>query len=212
MDRHMFAAFEPVERWLVAWGVGFVAGWSRINVESAQVQAVNPLLIMVMIPLFTRILYPTINRVVRLTPLRKIGAGLALIAAAFALTGHAETLISPSFRPSIWWQVVAFTLLTAAEVMVSITCLEFSYTQSPKKMKSVVMSLNLLSVAIGNLFTACVNFFIQNRDGTSKLPGASYYWFFTILMLATTAMFVVYAMFYREKDYIQAEASAGSEK
>ncbi len=86
-----------------------------------------------------------------------------------------------------------------AEVMVSITCLEFSYTQAPKKMKSLIMGLYLLSSAIGNFFTSCVNFFIENPDGTSKLPGASYYWFFAGLMLATALLFCVYAAFYREK-------------
>ena len=93
--------------------------------------------------------------------------------------------------------------------MVSITCLEFSYTQAPKKMKSVIMGLYLLSNALGNLFTSGVNFLIEKPDGTSKLPGASYYWFFTGLMLGTTLLFCLYAAFYREKTYIQDDA-AGS--
>ena len=112
--------------------------------------------------------------------------------------------------PTIWWQLLAFLILTVAEVMVSITCLEFSYTQAPKKMKSLIMGLYLLSSAMGNFFTSCVNFFIENPDGTSKLPGASYYWFFAGLMLATALLFCVYAAFYREKSYIQdAETAAG---
>jgi POT family proton-dependent oligopeptide transporter len=92
--------------------------------------------------------------------------------------------------------------------MVSITCLEFSYTQAPKKMKSLIMGLYLLSNALGNFFTSCVNFFIENPDGSSKLPGASYYWFFAALMLVTTLLFCVYAAFYREKTYIQDEGEA----
>ena len=38
-------------------------------------------------------------------------------------------------------------------------------------MKSLIMGLYLLSNAVGNFFTAGVNFFIQNPDGTSRLPG-----------------------------------------
>jgi proton-dependent oligopeptide transporter, POT family len=106
--------------------------------------------------------------------------------------------------------LLAFVMLTVAEVMVSITCLEFSYTQAPKKMKSLIMGLYLLSIALGNAFTAGVNFCIENRDGTSKLPGASYYWFFAGLMLATTLLFCVYAAFYREKTYIQDDAAGNS--
>ena len=70
----------------------------------------------------------------------------------------------------------------------SITALEFSYTQAP-----------------GNLFTAVVNYFIQNEDGTSKLAGAEYYWFFTLLMLATAILFSIVSRFYRGKTYIHDE-------
>ncbi len=208
MDRRLMAWFQPVENHLVAAGATFVAGWSAFEVKAAQVQAVNPLLIMLMIPLFTYVIYPGVNRIVRLTPLRKIATGMFLTVAAFAITGYAETLIVRQAQPpTIWWQLLAFLILTAAEVMVLITCLEFSYTQAPNKMKSLIMGLYLLSNALGNAFTSGVNFFIKNPDGTSKLPGATYYWFFTALMLATTLLFCLYATFYREKTYIQDNAA-----
>ena len=55
-------------------------------------------------------------------------------------------------------------------------------------MKSLVMAFFLMSVSIGNLFTAAVNFFIQNDDGTSKLAGADYYLFFSAAMLVTAVL------------------------
>ena len=58
--------------------------------------------------------------------------------------------------------------------MVSITGLEFSYTQAPNKMKSAVMALWLFTVSMGNLFTAAVNFFIRNADGTVKMSDQQY--------------------------------------
>jgi len=200
MDRQWLSWLQPVEQSLVASGATFVGGLSASEIKAAQVQAINPLLIMIMIPLFTYGIYPAVNRVVRLTPLRKVATGMFLMVAAFAITALCRDAHRPA-GPSatIWWQLLAFLLLTTAEVMVSITCLEFSYTQAPNKMKSLVMGLYLLSNAIGNFFTACVNFFITNADGTNKLPGADYYWFFTGLMLATTLLFCVYAAFYREK-------------
>ena len=204
MDRRLLEWFQPAEQHLVAAGFGFLQGISSFEVKAAQVQAINPLLIMLMIPLFTYGIYPAINRMIRLTPLRKVSLGMFLMVVAFAITAYAEMLIGAGKQPpTIWWQLLAFLLLTAAEVMVSITCLEFSYTQAPKKMKSLIMGLYLLSSAVGNLFTACVNFFIQNPDGTSRLPGASYYWFFAGLMLVTSLLFCVYAAFYKEKSYIQ---------
>lgn len=108
-------------------------------------------------------------------------------------------------KPSIIWQLLAYAILTAAEVMVSITCLEFSYTQAPKSMKSLIMSLYLLSVSAGNLFTSIVNKIIPNEDGSSKLPGAQYYWFFTFAMLITAVLFMGVSRFYRGQTYIQDE-------
>ena len=92
--------------------------------------------------------------------------------------------------------------------MVSITCLEFSYTQAPKKMKSFIMAFFMMSIAVGNLFTSAVNFFIQNEDGSSKLAGADYYWFFTSVMFITALLFVLVVKFYREKTYIHDELPA----
>ncbi len=97
--------------------------------------------------------------------------------------------------------------MTAAEVMVSITGLEFSYTQAPRKMKSLVMGVFLLSITLGNLFTAKVNGIIaaQKAAGSSFLEGATYYWFFTAVMAVTAVAFVLWSQFYRGRTYIQGE-------
>ena len=117
--------------------------------------------------------------------------------------------IDAGATPTILWQVLAYTLITAGEVFVSITCLEFSYTQAPPKMKSLIMAFFLLSVSLGNLFTAAVNFLILNEDGTSKLSGAHYYLFFAGCMLGTAILFIPVAMAYKEKTYTQDEVAAG---
>jgi POT family proton-dependent oligopeptide transporter len=116
------------------------------------------------------------------------------------------------FKPSVGWLFLAYIILTAAEVMVSITCLEFSYTQATKKMKSFIMAVFLLSISLGNAFTALVNKFIQNSDGTSKLEGPSYFWFFVIVMAVTAALFIPVAARYKVKDHIQDEDSEKSEE
>ena len=187
MDRHLF---------------GF-------EILPSQIQAANPLLIMILIPVFSYGIYPLIGRVFPMTPLRKISVGLFVSVIAFALSAYIQTRIDNQETPHIVWQIYAYILITAAEVMVSITCLEFSYTQAPKTMKSFIMSVFLLSVTLGNLFTAGVNFFIQSEDGTGKLEGASYYWFFTVAMLVTAVLFLFVTAFYKEKTYIQ-DDSAGS--
>jgi len=172
-----------------------------------QIVAVNPLMILILIPVFSYVIYPAINKVFPLTALRKIGLGLFLAASPFVVSALIETGIVAGGAPSIGWMVLGDLLLTSAEIMVSITCLEFSYTQAPKRMKSFIMAVFLLSISLGNAFTAVVNIFIRNEDGTNKLPGASYYWFFTIVMSATAILFIPVARRYPVKNYIQDEAA-----
>lgn len=174
-----------------------------ITILASQIQAANPFLILILVPLFSYVFYPLIHRVFPLTPLRKIGMGMFLTIIAFSVSALIEQNIQDGGKPNISWQVVAYIILTAAEVMVSITCLEFSYTQAPNSIKSIVMSLYMLSVSLGNFITAGVNAVIQNADGTSKLPGATYYWFFTAMMTVAAIMFVAVALKYRGRSYSQ---------
>ena len=176
-----------------------------IELLPAQIQAANPLLVMLLIPLFSYVVYPRLNRIFELTPLRKIAIGMFITVLAFTIAALAQQKIDHGGTPHISWQLLAYLVLTSAEVMVSITCLEFSYTQAPARMKSFIMAFFMMSIAAGNLFTSAVNFFIQNPDGSSKLEGADYYWFFTAIMLATSLLFLLVVKLYREKTYIHAE-------
>ena len=182
--------------------------WLGFKWLPSQPQSINPFLILVMIPLFSYVIYPAIEKLFPLTALRKIAIGLFVTAFSFVVSAWIEIRIAAGFKPTVGWQAIAYVILTAAEIMVSITCLEFSYTQAPKKMKSFIQAVFLLTISLGNAFTAVVNKVIQNPDGTSKLPGASYYWFFTIAMLVTAVLFVPVASRSRVKSYIQDEAPA----
>jgi proton-dependent oligopeptide transporter, POT family len=177
---------------------------------SAQIQTVNPIFILLMLPLFSYAIYPAINRVFRLTPLRKIGMGLFAGVAAFAIVAWIQTRIDAGERPTISWQILAFVVLTTAEIMVSVTHLEFAYTQAPKKLKSLVMCTYLGAISLGNVFAAAVNFAIQNPDGTSQLAGAAYFYFFIKVMLVTTVLFMVVSPFYRGRTYTQDESESGA--
>jgi len=134
----------------------------------AQVQALNAALILVLIPLFAFVGYPWVQKFIPLTPLRKIGTGLFTMAAAFAVSSLIEVAISHGAKPNIGWQFLAYALLSAAEVLVSVVCLEFSYTQAPRALKSFIMSFYLLAVAAGNGVTGVVNLAIQVPDPVAK--------------------------------------------
>ncbi len=175
---------------------------------AAEIQALNPLFILLLVPTFTYVIYPLIDKVFPLTPLRKISIGFFLAAASFAISALLESWIirAPDNPPHILWQAIPYLVLTSAEVMVSITCLEFSYTQAPKSMKSFIMSLFFLSMTVGNLLTAGVNEVIMVDEESSYLEGAKYFWFFSGLMLVAAVLFVFVAQRYKGKTYIQDDA------
>lgn len=178
-------------------------GFIEFELLPSQIQAINPLMIIILIPLFVFIVYPYINKFYNLTALRKITAGMFIASFSFVLCAIPENQISHGGQPTILWQFFAYLFLTIGEVLVSITALEFAYTQAPNSMKSFVMGFYLLSISLGNLVTAIVNGFIQNPNGSNKLEGAAYYWFFVALMVATAITFVFISKSYKEESYIQ---------
>jgi POT family proton-dependent oligopeptide transporter len=127
------------------------------TVLPAQIQVVNGLFILGMVPIFTFGIYPLMGKLFKVTPLRKIAMGLFLVAGSFLIVSWIEGQIQSGHKVSAWWQILAYVVLTASEVLVSITALEFSYKQAPLKMKSFIMALFLLSTSVGNLMTAGVN-------------------------------------------------------
>jgi POT family proton-dependent oligopeptide transporter len=171
----------------------------------SQVQTANPIFILLFIPLVNYVIYPAWGKFMEVTPLRKIGVGLLLTAVSYLVIAHIQTLIDAGGRPTVWWQFLAYVILTLGEAMVSITGLEFSYTQAPNKMKSAIMAAWLFTVSMGNLFTAQVNRFILRPDGTTKMTDHQYYLFFAGLMLVTTVLFAVVASFYRGRTYLQGD-------
>ncbi|MBI5771450.1 MAG: POT family MFS transporter [Verrucomicrobia bacterium] len=177
---------------------------------SSQIQVVNGLLTLAFIPLFQYAVYPAINRVWTFTPLRKIGLGIFTIGLSFLVSAWIETQLAAGVKLNVMWQMPAYVLLTAGEVMASITALEFAYTQAPTHLKALVQALYLLSISAGNLFAAGVHWFIAKPDGTTKLTGSAYYTFYAVISIAAAVIFVFFALRYREKTYLQGEAAAAA--
>ena len=172
-----------------------------------QIQTVNPIFLLSMIPVFGYFVYPYFDKIgIKTTPLRRIGAGLFLTALSFVIIALLQQQVDAGLHPSVWWQILAYFILSAAEVLVSITGLEYAYTQSPKSMKSTMSAIWLLTVAIGNIFTAGVNNSISNGGFFAKYSGASYYWLFVGIMMGFWILFVLISPRLKERSYINDEA------
>ncbi|KAM9710817.1 solute carrier family 15 member 2 [Menidia menidia] len=95
----------------------------------------------------------------------------------------------------IGWQLPQYVLITAGEVMFSITGLEFSYSQAPANMKSVLQAGWLLTVAFGNVIVLIV------AEGAG-LEQWTEFLLFAGLLLAVCLLFSLMALGY---SYVEPE-------
>jgi POT family proton-dependent oligopeptide transporter len=159
-----------------------------------QIQSINAILVLVFIPFYSYALFPWLrNKGVNLSPHRKVGAGFILTILSFVIIYYIQLQLDGGFTPNIGWQVLAYIILTAAEVLIYQTGLEYAYTQAPASMKSTIMSFWLLTISIGNYIVSLVNSSIANKGICSHLEGANFFLFFIGLMSAATLAFFVMA-------------------
>jgi len=176
-----------------------------IEWNEAQVQALNPILILLMVPLFSGWIYPTLEKWgVRVTPVRKMAWGMFIAALGFATVAVVQMAIDRGQAVSIGWQFIPYVVTAASEMLVSITGLEFAYTQAPRAMKSTVMSFFLLTVFVGNMFTAWIS-----KIDLYPTASTGYFWFFTGLMAATAVVFLFFAKRYKMQNFMESGLAAG---
>lgn len=178
-------------------------GFSSFEVLAGQVQTVNPVFLLLFIPVFNYWVYPFFAKIgINPTPLRRIGAGLALTAISFVIIAFLQAKVDKGMHPSVWWQIFAYVILSAGEVLVSITGLTYAYTQAPKSMKSTMTAIWLLTVAAGNYFDVLINGNIANGGYFSKFVGADYYWLFAGICGAFLLVFMFISPRLKERNYI----------
>ena len=160
--------------------------------EPAQMQALNPALVMLIIPFNNLVVYPALaRRGVVLGALTKMTIGMALAGVAYVivgamqmamdggshwaihvnaapeLIGTVQLQLEPGRLLAVTWQILPYAFLTMGEVLVSATGLEFAYSQAPLRMKAVIMAFWSLTTTIGNLWVLMAHETIQ-RDAVTK--------------------------------------------
>uniref|UniRef100_A0A3Q4ANE2 Uncharacterized protein n=1 Tax=Mola mola TaxID=94237 RepID=A0A3Q4ANE2_MOLML len=112
---------------------------------------------------------------------------------------HPVMDISPNSL-SMAWQIPQYFLITAGEVVFSVTGLEFSYSQAPSNMKSVLQAGWLLTVAVGNIIVLIVAEAATLEDQWAE------YILFASLLVVVSIVFAVMAYFYTYIDPTKIEA------
>lgn len=164
----------------------------------SELPALNPFMVMALIPLMN-VLYNLSDKLgFAPTPLRRMTVGMLLTSASFVAVALIQTSIVANGEGTVAvaWQVLPYLIITASEVMVSITGLEFAYTQAPKRMKSTILGFWMLTVSVGNILVAVI-------AHIPELSLVSFFWLFAGLMAVAGLGFGARAYFYTPKDYPQ---------
>jgi POT family proton-dependent oligopeptide transporter len=171
-------------------------------------QALNPLLVMLLIPFNNLVLYPFLRKLgYEPTALRRMGFGIAFSGLAWIVAGILQLALDAGDPVSIAWQVLPYALLTFGEVLVSATGLEFAYSQAPASMKGTIMSFWLLSVTFGNLWVLLTNASVRRpgviaRIAETGLSEAAFLmFFFAAFALVVAGIFGWYAKRYPMQDH-----------
>ncbi|TMS38712.1 hypothetical protein L596_005373 [Steinernema carpocapsae] len=100
--------------------------------------------------------------------------------------------VVPKNHINILWQFPQYVIITAAEILFSITGLEFSYGQAAPSMKSVVTAIWLLTVAIGDFIIILVDKIVQIDDLAIVM------FIFAGAMIVVIGIFTLMSIFYYE--------------
>ena len=164
-------------------------------VTAETMQIAGSLLVMIWTPILTLGIYPMAERMGwHPTTLRRMGAGMFLAAGAFAVSGLVQARMDHGQPMSILWQLVSYGILEPGEVLLSATSLEFAFSQAPARLKSVVMSMYLVSISIGHFLVAVVTYINQHFV---KAAGASQFYFYAVMMVIVSIIFAFCASRYR---------------
>jgi POT family proton-dependent oligopeptide transporter len=179
--------------------------------EAGQMQALNPLLIMLLIPFNNFVLYPALRSLgYQPTPLRRMGWGIAFAGIAWIVAGLIQLEIDSGAQTSLALQAWPYLLLTFGEVLVSATALEFAYSQATQSMKGVIMAFWYLTSTFGSLWVLLTNVAVRNEAVTAHIAGTGWsenaflMFFFALFAFAAALAFAAYARTYPMQDNYRA--------
>ena len=102
------------------------------------------------------------------------------------------------------WQIIPYIILTTAEVLVSVTGLEFAFREAAPEMKSTIMSFWLLTVAFGNLVVTAITKVLSGPGAGGEAHASSVstnrFLLYAGLTFGVAILFSIIAAFYRYRE------------
>jgi POT family proton-dependent oligopeptide transporter len=199
-----FPTFDAVVHWfhgLQKWPLELV----QPSVGAEQMQSMNALLVMILVPTFTLGIYPRIGKWA--SPLRRMSMGMFLTAASYLIVAALQKQIETGAQLNVLWQTAPYIVITAAEVLVSTTGLEFAFREAAPELKSTIMSFFLLTITVGNLFVVGITkLFSKAGEGNhSASVSTDRFLLYAGLTFVVAILFSVIASHYKYRDAAAAE-------
>jgi len=176
------------------------------HVAPDQIQSLNPLFIVLLLPLVSVGLWRLLARFgIHMRATDKMLVGFGLTAAGMALMAIAGLLATPEHKVSLWWLVATFFLITLAELCISPVGLELAFTAAPQAMKSFITACFLLTVFFGNLLNSGLTRLYE------PLGPSKYFGLLTGILLVVTGSFVIVARQFNRMMEERADFPAGAD-
>ncbi len=174
-----------------------------LDIGAEQMQSMNPLMVMMLVPLFTLGIYPHIGRFA--SPLRRMSYGMFLGAASFLVVALLQARLEAGAQLSVLWQTVPYLILTAAEVLLSTTGLEFAFREAAPEMKSLIMSFWFLTIAFGDLLVVAVTKLFASAADHAASVSTNRFLLYAGMTFGVAILFSAVATFYKYRDTAAAE-------
>lgn len=157
-----------------------------------QFQFINSILVLVFAPLSAMLWLKIDPTGTRVPATRKIFVGFLFTAAAPATMAVAALQAEGGAKVSMLWIVLAYVVLTIGEVLVYGTGLDFSYSQAPKDMKSMITAVFLVTNALGNFVNILYAPMFERKDGKGySMTAVEFFTCDTVIVLAAAVVFFV---------------------
>lgn len=157
-----------------------------LSFGAEEMQSINPLYVMTLVPLVTLLIYPHIGKWA--APLKRMGVGILLAGLSYGSVAWLQMRLDAGESLCILWQAIPYAILTVAEILVSTTGLEYAYTAAGKTVKSTVSSFWFLTSTLGNTLVIYLTTLVDDPASTSTflLYGAISIAMGLVFLLVTT--------------------------
>jgi proton-dependent oligopeptide transporter, POT family len=165
-----------------------------ISATPDQIQGLNPVLIVVLTPVFNALWQFLKQRRggEDVPDTRKMLLGFFIVIGCMAIMAMAGYMAGED-KVSVWWLCLATLVITLSELCISVVGLEFAFKVAAPGTKSVVTAAFLFTVFLGNTIAAPFNKALWNKIS----PGSFFAIQAVIMVVAAAAFYVIARRFER---------------